>query len=107
MIRRPPRSTLFPYTTLFRSRHLRRHLLHADRRARRARLRGPGLALGDAGARLPRPLCARPDGAGEGVRDVLALRGRAVADPLRRGLPALSAAVSPARKDHDTLKETI
>src|SRR2546430_13754341 len=24
MIRRPPRSTLFPYTTLFRSRHLRR-----------------------------------------------------------------------------------
>src|SRR3712207_7177033 len=29
MIRRPPRSTLFPYTTLFRSRsyHSRRHLL--------------------------------------------------------------------------------
>src|SRR5256885_9708534 len=29
MIRRPPRSTLFPYTTLFRSRHgdLRRHEL--------------------------------------------------------------------------------
>src|SRR3712207_7311802 len=31
MIRRPPRSTLFPYTTLFRS----------DARARRARARGP------------------------------------------------------------------
>src|SRR2546429_10007 len=33
MIRRPPRSTLFPYTTLFRSRHLggdRRRLLLAD-----------------------------------------------------------------------------
>src|SRR5258708_24961035 len=30
MIRRPPRSTLFPYTTLFRSRGLR-----ADRQARR------------------------------------------------------------------------
>src|SRR3712207_9135397 len=35
MIRRPPRSTLFPYTTLFRSRHdqnhavLLGHLLHA------------------------------------------------------------------------------
>src|SRR2546423_6646929 len=28
MIRRPPRSTLFPYTTLFRSRS--RHLLHAQ-----------------------------------------------------------------------------
>src|SRR3712207_8924743 len=25
MIRRPPRSTLFPYTTLFRSRHLHLH----------------------------------------------------------------------------------
>src|SRR2546425_3025430 len=25
MIRRPPRSTLFPYTTLFRSRYIKRH----------------------------------------------------------------------------------
>src|SRR2546427_7466836 len=25
MIRRPPRSTLFPYTTLFRSQHVKRH----------------------------------------------------------------------------------
>src|SRR5258708_30324160 len=32
MIRRPPRSTLFPYTTLFRSRHPARHLL--DKRHR-------------------------------------------------------------------------
>src|SRR5258705_4459582 len=29
MIRRPPRSTLFPYTTLFRSHRLRRHRLGA------------------------------------------------------------------------------
>src|SRR2546422_2794920 len=29
MIRRPPRSTLFPYTTLFRSRALPRHLRQA------------------------------------------------------------------------------
>src|SRR2546429_2610580 len=27
MIRRPPRSTLFPYTTLFRSRHVERDVL--------------------------------------------------------------------------------
>src|SRR2546430_6565406 len=39
MIRRPPRSTLFPYTTLFRSRHWQRELAgrrgaaRADRRA--------------------------------------------------------------------------
>src|SRR5256885_11411725 len=33
MIRRPPRSTLFPYTTLFRS--LARHAVCVDRRGRR------------------------------------------------------------------------
>src|SRR3712207_7060119 len=35
MIRRPPRSTLFPYTTLFRSQH-------AGARARGAEVRRPG-----------------------------------------------------------------
>src|SRR2546426_7330415 len=34
MIRRPPRSTLFPYTTLFRSR--RNRMLAGDRSARRS-----------------------------------------------------------------------
>src|SRR2546426_8180211 len=29
MIRRPPRSTLFPYTTLFRSRHGEQHVVEA------------------------------------------------------------------------------
>src|SRR3712207_7174910 len=43
MIRRPPRSTLFPYTTLFRSQH---SLLH------RARAREPGLQATPAKARL-------------------------------------------------------
>src|SRR3712207_8354062 len=32
MIRRPPRSTLFPYTTLFRSRGVRAAMLRAARR---------------------------------------------------------------------------
>src|SRR5260370_14445982 len=36
MIRRPPRSTLFPYTTLFRSVHV--HSLDRRHRAERARL---------------------------------------------------------------------
>src|SRR3712207_8401895 len=40
MIRRPPRSTLFPYTTLFRSVRDRRDA--ADRAARRRRPRSPG-----------------------------------------------------------------
>src|SRR2546430_4503143 len=30
MIRRPPRSTLFPYTTLFRSDHTARHLVLSE-----------------------------------------------------------------------------
>src|SRR5258707_15380597 len=39
MIRRPPRSTLFPYTTLFRSRiHLRSPLIFANRIERIPRL---------------------------------------------------------------------
>src|SRR3712207_7832439 len=32
MIRRPPRSTLFPYTTLFRSRHRRQDAVRRGRR---------------------------------------------------------------------------
>src|SRR3712207_7226693 len=44
MIRRPPRSTLFPYTTLFRSRQHRRHavprLRPQPRDARHGRLHG-------------------------------------------------------------------
>src|SRR2546427_6176622 len=35
MIRRPPRSTLFPYTTLFRSLRQRRHAHVGDRAERR------------------------------------------------------------------------
>src|SRR3712207_6973555 len=41
MIRRPPRSTLFPYTTLFRSRHAaaaQQHLLERERVAAHTRL---------------------------------------------------------------------
>src|SRR2546430_10842601 len=37
MIRRPPRSTLFPYTTLFRSTYLTRDLLRRADEARRRR----------------------------------------------------------------------
>src|SRR2546427_6998687 len=40
MIRRPPRSTLFPYTTLFRSGSVRR--LHRCRQSRGRRLRARG-----------------------------------------------------------------
>src|SRR2546425_2282197 len=58
MIRRPPRSTLFPYTTLFRSRHLdapSRQLVEApplvvERRVHRRHLLDPA----DEGPRDPR-----------------------------------------------------
>src|SRR3712207_7746745 len=41
MIRRPPRSTLFPYTTLFRSHHRRslHHALLVERRGERGQYR--------------------------------------------------------------------
>src|SRR2546426_12767424 len=39
MIRRPPRSTLFPYTTLFRSGIARRHIGRRRRRDRRGNRR--------------------------------------------------------------------
>src|SRR3712207_8193820 len=52
MIRRPPRSTLFPYTTLFRS--CRRCRRGGRRHRRRHPLRGAGTPLDDAaGAALP------------------------------------------------------
>src|SRR3712207_7846230 len=51
MIRRPPRSTLFPYTTLFRSRHLLvRHDARPAQLTAPARARG-GLPRAQAGAR--------------------------------------------------------
>src|SRR3712207_7697560 len=65
MIRRPPRSTLFPYTTLFRSAARRRGGCgHGSRRRRasrpslRSRGRAPAAAIllaGGTGARVLRP----------------------------------------------------
>src|SRR2546426_4605312 len=81
MIRRPPRSTLFPYTTLFRSR---------GGRAREPRLLGgprPGRGRGRAQWRdaAPQPAPAHPSGsggAGGGRRGRLHPRSR----PARRGV---------------------
>src|SRR3712207_6973126 len=58
MIRRPPRSTLFPYTTLFRSRAGRLRRRRGGRRVlRRAAYRAQGAGVSDAVA-----------GRGEGAR---------------------------------------
>src|SRR2546427_2475421 len=54
MIRRPPRSTLFPYTTLFRSCPVRRR--GASRCQRTAAGAGPGLRARGAGGRDAHPL---------------------------------------------------
>src|SRR3712207_9288258 len=77
MIRRPPRSTLFPYTTLFRSRGAGGALL-AARGARGARGAGalarPGAGaragVGAAGRAAPgggAPAGVRPGGRGDGL----------------------------------------
>src|SRR5258708_25648047 len=51
MIRRPPRSTLFPYTTLFRS--WLPHQRHIDLRAEELFLSGPAEGLSDLPVRAP------------------------------------------------------
>src|SRR3712207_7020884 len=57
MIRRPPRSTLFPYTTLFRSRNAGlRDVLRADRQRRHAGGPPPGDPRADRARQEP-PLC--------------------------------------------------
>src|SRR2546430_6597047 len=64
MIRRPPRSTLFPYTTLFRSRHLPRGAAHRER-ARGAGLRRRAARGGWA------PITLTPEGRDDSVFGVL------------------------------------
>src|SRR5256885_5747168 len=65
MIRRPPRSTLFPYTTLFRSSHpcqlaARRRRPAGEVRRRRQR-QGRPLLEPARSARQPRPVARLPD----------------------------------------------
>src|SRR3712207_7625413 len=60
MIRRPPRSTLFPYTTLFRSVVARDDLQHHRSRRRR----GHRLAVPAVGGGLPDRLSRRAGGEG-------------------------------------------
>src|SRR2546430_15574278 len=79
MIRRPPRSTLFPYTTLFRSRPARRAERHDGAPVRAVRVRD--------GERAHRPRRRRPDDRRErGYQGVLprALRRRAAEELSRR-----------------------
>src|SRR3989454_8102029 len=55
MIRRPPRSTLFPYTTLFRS-----HLLRREAPGRRPREEPDRVAEGRVGPAVRRPRLEAP-----------------------------------------------
>src|SRR2546425_4505094 len=63
MIRRPPRSTLFPYTTLFRSEGTRRRKACRLGEDRRRRCQGP---RGEAGAQAV-DRCRAASGAGSGA----------------------------------------
>src|SRR5687767_15593391 len=55
MIRRPPRSTLFPYTTLFRSRRARPRPAQGRRPSARVRERAAARGRGDGELRLLLP----------------------------------------------------
>src|SRR5256886_7689031 len=69
MIRRPPRSTLFPYTTLFRSPVDPRGLLVGDLVDAVVRRREPGRVVSDRAGRIE--LGRAEDGRGGGVDDAL------------------------------------
>src|SRR3712207_7742753 len=80
MIRRPPRSTLFPYTTLFRSVHqehtlaqTRENLLHARAIPFRARLSGSALEPLDQALLVALGLQAS-DKPGPCIRETLVIR---------------------------------
>src|SRR6266480_667509 len=79
MIRRPPRSTLFPYTTLFRSRSRCRRHGPADPRAVPGFTvqsdRVDGNARGVAGPPLPRAPPRDLDHRGRDLRPILVWRG--------------------------------
>src|SRR5687768_17806327 len=60
MIRRPPRSTLFPYTTLFRSAPRRRAALHRPLDAVRGQRRGLRDRVPPPPTRRQLPLAPRP-----------------------------------------------
>src|SRR3989454_934654 len=94
MIRRPPRSTLFPYTTLFRSlADLREALFGAGGRAGAVRPREVVSPRAGAGA-LVRRLCARAGSAGLWDGD----RPLRRADLLRVGVRGPAARLSPRRR---------
>src|SRR3712207_9390035 len=84
MIRRPPRSTLFPYTTLFRSAWLAAGVAPRERLHLGGRCGPRLLAPADQGAvRHPRPVIrdpqvqlARDEGSGEVLRSPLVARTR-------------------------------
>src|SRR2546427_3515181 len=99
MIRRPPRSTLFPYTTLFRS-------LHAPgaHRADPPELRQRDRRRGGRGWRAPRPAGARRASSDRGVRSDRG-RSRARDPPRPPPLPSEGGAVG-ARRPAPSLGET-
>src|SRR3712207_8363747 len=100
MIRRPPRSTLFPYTTLFRS-----NALEGMSRAEAARLAGmERQALRDAVVRYnaqglaglyDRPKPGRPSRLGEAEQATLAARVFRGPDPEQIGRAHVSTPVTP------------
>src|SRR5260370_38469347 len=102
MIRRPPRSTLFPYTTLFRSRALPRlpapalpaagGALRGERGARVGDGDGPG---GHARRAAPPPLLSRPRGLRAPLQPPLDPLGPALDPAGARGRPARARAPRP------------
>src|SRR2546427_2648829 len=101
MIRRPPRSTLFPYTTLFRSRPagIGRDAGAAVPRGDASRVLAPRAGRRQAGASVPDLLCAERDGHGV----LAAERGDRKSTRLNSSHSQISYAVFCLKKKTETL----
>src|SRR2546429_3430480 len=95
MIRRPPRSTLFPYTTLFRSHasgKRRTQAAGARRRSRRRRASRNGLGRGGCERRLA-PRCERSEEHTSELQSRLHLVCRLLLEKKKKKLQRMSQAV--------------
>src|ERR1051326_5899864 len=103
MIRRPPRSTLFPYTTLFRSIGEKVHVHAADAPGAELDVAGAGSLVGERGLLVPQ---ARNQRGGDGPRGALGEDAgfrRALSRAIANGIDAGEARLERPRLDRHIL----
>src|SRR2546430_7596877 len=107
MIRRPPRSTLFPYTTLFRSRPPSGERRQGDRAPCASRAESRARGVGRLGPRRPRrhppPRCQQGGGRSPWHSRACGRRGA----PLPRGAVVLDRKSTPLNSSHSPISYAV